>query len=130
MKASKTRKLTRKQFAQILKLPVLGTFYEVSTDQVFHMFNDIGHQSILTGISHFKKSNLPCIWSFYLGLCYVAYADKDLGSTKPNLRYIPLSQDCIMVVMWIRPRISGRNLELQFHIPILLMACRVHIFGA
>ncbi|CAH1435711.1 unnamed protein product [Lactuca virosa] len=37
----KIKKLTRKQFAQIMKLPVSGTFYEVSTDQVLHMFNEM-----------------------------------------------------------------------------------------
>lgn len=64
---SKRRKLTRKQFSQIVKFPVSGTFYEVSTDQVLHMFNEMGHEPILTGISNFKKSSLPCIWSFLFG---------------------------------------------------------------
>lgn len=32
--SSKTKKFTRKQFAQILKLPTLGNFYDVSIDQV------------------------------------------------------------------------------------------------
>ncbi|CAH1422229.1 unnamed protein product [Lactuca virosa] len=62
---SKTKKLTQKQFAQILKLPVSGTNYEVSNDQVLHMFNEMGHQPTLTGISHFKISSLPYMWSFF-----------------------------------------------------------------
>ena len=39
---SKTRKLMRKHFAQIMKLPISGTFYEVTNDQVLYMFNDMG----------------------------------------------------------------------------------------
>ena len=58
LKNSKKRKLTRKNFAQILQLPVSGTFYEVSIDQVLHMFNEMRHQPVLTGISHFKKSSM------------------------------------------------------------------------
>lgn len=59
-----------KHFAQILKLLVSGTFYEVSTDQVLHMLNEMGHQPDLNGIIHFKKSSLPCYEVFSLVLCY------------------------------------------------------------
>ncbi|CAI9284350.1 unnamed protein product [Lactuca saligna] len=38
---SKTRKLTRKHFSKILKLPVSGTFYEVSTDQELYQHEGI-----------------------------------------------------------------------------------------
>ena len=65
---SKIRKLTRKHFAQNMKLPVSCTFYEVTNDQVLHMFNEMGHQQVLTRISHFKKLSLPCIWSFLFGI--------------------------------------------------------------
>lgn len=65
---SKIKKLTRKQFTQIPKLPVSGTFYDVSTNQVLHMFNEMRHQPTLTGISHFKKYGLPCMWSFLFGI--------------------------------------------------------------
>ncbi|CAH1451349.1 unnamed protein product [Lactuca virosa] len=58
---SKSNNLTRKQFAQILRLPTSGTFYEVTNDQVIHMFKEMGHQPTLTAISHFKKSSLPCV---------------------------------------------------------------------
>ena len=39
----KKYKLTKKQFEQIMKLPNTGPFYEVTTEQVVHMFNDIGY---------------------------------------------------------------------------------------
>lgn len=65
---SKTRKLMRKHFAQIMKLPVSSIFYEVTNDQVLHMFNELGHQPLLTGIIQFKKLSLPCIYSFLFGI--------------------------------------------------------------
>ena len=57
----KNFKLTKKLFAQILNIPMLETFYEVSNEQVLQMFKEIGYQPILTKISDFKKSCLPCI---------------------------------------------------------------------
>lgn len=65
---SKPNKLTHNQFAQILMLDVSSTFYEVLTDQVLHMFNEIVHQPILIRINLFKKSSLPCFWSFLFGI--------------------------------------------------------------
>ena len=32
------------------------------------MFNEMDYQSILTMISEFKKSSLPCIWNFLFGI--------------------------------------------------------------
>lgn len=40
---SKIKMLTRKQFSHIMKLPVSGTFYEVTDDQVGYMFNEMEH---------------------------------------------------------------------------------------
>ncbi|CAI9299828.1 unnamed protein product [Lactuca saligna] len=65
---SKTNKLTRNQFSQMLQLPVFDTFYEVTNDQVVHMFNEMGHQPTLNGIIYFKKSGLSCVWSFLFGI--------------------------------------------------------------
>ena len=66
-------RLTNRMFAQILEIPNSPPFYKVSTDQIIFMFNDMGHQPTLTKISDFKKSGLPCIWSFLFGiyLCYL-----------------------------------------------------------
>lgn len=63
---NKTKKLNQKKFTQILKLPSTSTFYDVNIDQVIHMFNEMDHQATLSAISHFRKSNLSSVWSFFL----------------------------------------------------------------
>lgn len=85
LKNSNMRKLTRKNFAQIMKLPVSGTSYEVSTDQVHHLFNEMGHQTVLIGISHFETSSLPCIWSFVFGILLRRLIGRSSGLDKVEL---------------------------------------------
>lgn len=68
MATEKRFTLTRKVFAQILKLTNVGPFHEVSNEQMFHMFNEMGYQPPLTKISNFKKSSLPCIHNFLFGI--------------------------------------------------------------
>ncbi|CAI9281406.1 unnamed protein product [Lactuca saligna] len=41
---NKKYKLTKKQFAQVFKIPTAEPYYEVTNEQVIHMFNNIGHQ--------------------------------------------------------------------------------------
>lgn len=83
---SKTKKLIKKQFAQILNLPSLGNIYEFSTDQVIHMFNEIGHQHTLVNISSFKKSSLPYIWSFLFGIVLRCLTGRSSGIDKAKLK--------------------------------------------
>lgn len=66
--SNKTKKLTKKKFAQILKLSSTSTFHDVTTKQLIQMFNEMGHQPTLSVISHFKKSSYPCIWSFFFDI--------------------------------------------------------------
>ena len=66
--SDKKFKLTKNLFLQILNIPIVETFYEVLNEQVLHMFNDMGYQLVLTKISDFKKSCLPCIWNFLFGI--------------------------------------------------------------
>lgn len=47
----KLYKLTKWQFAQIIKLPYISSFYEVTNEQIVYMFNEMTHQPPLTGIS-------------------------------------------------------------------------------
>lgn len=68
MLSSKTKKLTKKKLTQILQLPSSGSFYNVSTDQVIHMLNEIDHQPTLLTISHFKELSLSVVWSFLFGI--------------------------------------------------------------
>lgn len=57
----KKYKLSKKKFAQIMNIPNEGPLYEVTNEQVIHMFNKMRHQPILTKISLFKNSSLPCL---------------------------------------------------------------------
>lgn len=82
---AKTKKLTKKQFAQILKLPSSCTFYEVSTDYVIHMFNEMGHQPTLMNISSFEKSSLPYVWSFLFGIVLRCLTRMSYGLDKAKL---------------------------------------------
>lgn len=46
----------------------------------------MGHQSTLTGIIHFKKSRLPCIWSFLFGIVlWFLIGRRSSGLNKDNL---------------------------------------------
>lgn len=63
-----TLKLSKKLYAQILNIPIIEPFNLVSNEQVVHIFNEMGHQLVFTKISEFKKSSLPCLWSFLFGI--------------------------------------------------------------
>lgn len=67
--SSKMKKFTRKQFAKILKLPTLGNFYEVSSDQVIHMFNEMRHQPCLLNTRGIQKTFL-CFNDMLISLCF------------------------------------------------------------
>ena len=54
-------RLNKNLFTQILEIPNIPPLYKVTSAQVIHMFNEIGHQLPLTKINDFKKSSLPCI---------------------------------------------------------------------
>ena len=86
----KNFKLTKKLFAQILNIPMLETFYEVSNEQVLQMFKEIGYQPILTKISDFKKSCLPCIWNFLFGIYLRCLTDQSVGLDKAKLEIYAL----------------------------------------
>ena len=64
----KLQKLTKRQFAQIMKLLYTGPFYEVTNEQVVYMFNEMGHQPPLTGISEFQNYDFPYVWNFLFGV--------------------------------------------------------------
>lgn len=78
-------KLTKKLFAHILNIPNVEPFYEVSYEQVIHMFNEMGNQLILTRISDFKKSSLPCIWNFLFGIFIRCLTTRTVGLDKAKL---------------------------------------------
>ncbi|CAH1413225.1 unnamed protein product [Lactuca virosa] len=82
---SKSKKLTQKYFAQILRLTTSCTFYKVTNDQVIHMFNEIGHQPTLVAISQFKKSSLPYVWSFLFGIILRCLIGRSSGVNKAKL---------------------------------------------
>lgn len=83
--STKTKKLTKKQFTQILLLPSSGNFSEVSTDQVIYMFNEMGHQPTLTNISHFKKLSLPCVLSLRFRIVLRCLIGRSIGLDKAKL---------------------------------------------
>ena len=57
----KMYKLTKKHFAEILNILNVEPFYEVTNEQVVHMFNEMGYLPPLTRMSDMKKSSFPCI---------------------------------------------------------------------
>lgn len=65
MTTNKTKRLKKKQFTKILKLPSAGNYDKVTSEEVNHMFNVMGHQAILSVISHFMKSSLTGVWNFF-----------------------------------------------------------------
>lgn len=67
----KMKKLTRKQFSQILKFLVSDTFYEVLTDQVLYMFNEMWNQQILTSKVTLRSQVFLAYGVFCLELCYI-----------------------------------------------------------
>lgn len=64
----KKYKLTQKHFAQIMKLPVTGPFYEVTIEKVVSTLNEQGHQPRLIVLSHFCKKALPCVRNLLFGI--------------------------------------------------------------
>lgn len=77
--------LTKRKFAQILKLPNTGPFYEVTNEQVAHKFNKMGYQPPLTGNSHFCKTTLPCIWNFLFRIFLCCLTGRSTGIDKAKL---------------------------------------------
>lgn len=78
-------RLSKKLFAQILEIHNSPPFYKVTNEQVIHMFNGLGYQSILTKISEFKKSSLPCIWNFMFGIYLRCLTGRSVGLDKGRL---------------------------------------------
>ena len=68
-----------------MKLPYSCTFYEVTNEHVIHMFNEIGHQHVLTGISLFWKSSLPCVLNFLFGIILRCLIGRSSGLDKAKL---------------------------------------------
>ena len=83
-------KLTMKLFAQILNIPTVERFYEVSNEQVLHMFNEMGYQQVLTKISGLKKFYLPCIWYFLYGIYLRCLTGRSVGLDKAELEIYAL----------------------------------------
>lgn len=75
----------KKQFNQILVLPSSGTLYEVTNEQVIHMFNKMDNQPTLSVIIQFKKSSLPSIWSFLFGIFLRCLIGRNFGLDKAKL---------------------------------------------
>lgn len=78
-------RLTKKQLAHIMRLPVTGPFYDVSVEHVVSMFNEMGHQPPLTGLSHFRKTDLPWVWNFLFGIFLRCLTGRSLGLDKAKL---------------------------------------------
>lgn len=81
----KKYKLTKKQFARILKTPNTGQFYEVTNEQVVHTFNELVHQPPLKGLSLFRKTVLPCIWNFLFSIFLCCLTSRSSGLDKAKL---------------------------------------------
>lgn len=64
----KPYKVTKRQFAPIVKLSYSGSFYEVTNEHIAYMFNEMSHQPPLTTISHFRKSAFPYVWNFLFSI--------------------------------------------------------------
>lgn len=81
----KKYKRSMKQFTQILNIPNIEPFYEVATEQIVHIFNEMGHQPPLTKISYFKKSSLPYIWNLLFGIFLRCLTGRRVGLDKANV---------------------------------------------
>ncbi|CAI9292285.1 unnamed protein product [Lactuca saligna] len=86
----KKYKLMKKNIAQIMKFPNTGPFYEVTNDQVIHMFNEMGHQTPFTRINQFKKRSSPDIWNFLFGIFLHCLTSRSDGLDKAELEIYAL----------------------------------------
>lgn len=69
-----------------MKLPYTSPVYEVTNEQVLFMFNEIGHQPPLTGISQFRKSSLPYMWNFVFVIILRYLIDRSSGLDRAKLK--------------------------------------------
>lgn len=81
----KMYKITKRQFAQILNLLNTGPFYEVTIEQIVHMFNMMGYEPPLTRISHFCKTALPYVWNLSFRIFLRCLIGRSLGLDKAKL---------------------------------------------
>lgn len=49
------------------------------------MFTEMDHQPVLTGISLFRKSSLPCVWNFLFGVILRCLTGRSSGLDKAKL---------------------------------------------
>lgn len=79
---NKKFRLTKKLFAQILKIPKVELFSNFNNAQINHMFTEMGHQPVLQKISDFKKFGLPCVWNFMFGIYLCCLTARTVGLEK------------------------------------------------
>lgn len=120
-----SKKLTRKQFAQILRLPTSGTLYEVMNDQVIYMFNEMGHQPTFTAINHFKKSNLPCVLSFLFGIVLRCLTGRSFLLDKAKLEVYSVMEGLYYGLNFDYASLYGKNLEFRSLTRSLQLVCQV-----
>lgn len=102
-------RLTKKMFAQILKIPNVEPISKVTNAQIIHMFNEMGHQPAPEKISDFKKSGLPCIWNFMFGTYLCCLTGRTIGLNKGHLEVYTLVAGIYYDLQWILLPSSGRN---------------------
>ncbi|KAL7612549.1 hypothetical protein Lser_V15G06652 [Lactuca serriola] len=72
-------KLSKKMFVEILQIPNNPPFVKPVNSQIFHMFNEKGHQPELEKINEFRKSGLSCIWNFLFGIFLRCLTGRSVG---------------------------------------------------
>lgn len=62
-------------------------FDAVTSEQVLDMLNEMGNQPSLSIVSHFKKSNIPGVWSFLFGITLRCLTGRSFGLDKAKLKF-------------------------------------------
>lgn len=153
MESQNSKHLTRKQFTQILRLPLKGQFETPTTDQILDMFNEMGNQTPITLVSSFKKENLPSIWNFFFRIKLRCLTGQSTGMEKSKHQFysvvaglyynmqvdyaLLLWAEFLLQFLTLRWRLRSKILSFGFlfskksifnHVFLLLQMLRLHNF--
>lgn len=78
--------MVKKQFTQILQLGIESPYEVPSFDQVLQILNEMEYNPHISLISDFRKSKLPVIWIFFLGVIIRCLTGRNFGLNKAKLQ--------------------------------------------
>lgn len=85
MESRGNKRLCRKQFTLILQLPSEGLFKVPTFEKALQLFNEMGYQPLISLVRSFRKSNLPDVWNFFVGVTLRSLNGRSYGIYKENL---------------------------------------------